>query len=112
MSFGDGDLHVTNKRLREHIARLEDKVDSLKDVNGDLCREINRQERRIRDLEGDLNDVAGKWAAAQVTAEDASKRCVLLEALVRDWCELYENPDYGGCCRLRERMGALGIEVG
>jgi len=51
MSFGDGDLHVANKRLKEHIARLEDKIDSLKDINGDLCKEINRQERRIRELE-------------------------------------------------------------
>ena len=37
MSFGEGNLH--------------EKVDRLKDVNGKLCAEINRQERRIRELE-------------------------------------------------------------
>lgn len=112
MSFGDGDLHVANRRLREHIARLEDKVDSLKDVNGDLCREINRQERRIRELEGSLNDVADKWAAAQVTAEDASKRCVLLEALVRDlYGQLLNAYDAKELDGFAERMADLGIEV-
>jgi len=97
MSFGEGNLH--------------EEVDRLKGVNGELCAEINRQERRIRELENELNDVAGKWAAAQVKAEDASRRCMLLEALVRDWQELYEYPDYGDCCRLMKRMREFGIEV-
>ena len=34
-----------------------------------------------------------------------------LEELVSDWCDLYEEPDYGDCIRLRKRMQALGIEV-
>ena len=42
---------------------------------------------------------------------DLHQRVEQLEELVRDWCELYENPDYGECVRLRERMKALGIEV-
>lgn len=37
MSFGDGNLH--------------DRVDKLETTNGELCAEINRQERRIRELE-------------------------------------------------------------
>lgn len=32
-------------------ANLREEVDRLKDVNGSLCAEINRQEKRIRDLE-------------------------------------------------------------
>ena len=38
-------------------------------------------------------------------------RMAELEQLVRDWCELYEYPDYGDCIRLRKRMAELGIEV-
>ena len=34
-----------------------------------------------------------------------------LEKLVQDWQELYENPDYGECLRLIDRMRKLGIEV-
>lgn len=43
MSFGEGDLHA--------------EVDRLKDVNGSLCAEINRQEKRIRELEDLVRDV-------------------------------------------------------
>ena len=43
---------------------------------------------------------------------DHEQRIKELERLVRDWHELYENPDYGECCRLLERMRGLGIEVG
>lgn len=37
MSFGEGDLH--------------ERIDNLMETNGELCAEINRQERRIRELE-------------------------------------------------------------
>ena len=43
MNFGEGDLHA--------------EVDRLKDVNGSLCAEINRQEKRIRELEDFIRDV-------------------------------------------------------
>lgn len=63
MSFGEGNLHEEKERLeserdalldeartlRGYVMSLEDKVDSLKDVNGKLCAEINRQERVIED---------------------------------------------------------------
>lgn len=52
-----------------------------------------------------MNRAMGKRAKA-----DAENR--ELRELVSDWCELYENPDYGECVRLRERMEELGIEVG
>ena len=95
MSFGEGNLH--------------EEVDRLKDVNGELCEEINRQERRIRELEDGLNDMAGKWAAAQVTAEDTTKRCRLLEALVRDLAPFVCADD--GIDEIERRMAELGIEV-
>ena len=44
MSFGDGNL-------REKVGDLNRQVDKLQRVNGELCAEINRQERRIRELE-------------------------------------------------------------
>ena len=74
MSFGDGDLHVENENLKE-------RVDSLEVVNGKLCAEINRQERRIRQL----------------------------EVLVRDLCKAWDD-DEGGPW-VSERLAALGIEV-
>ena len=95
MNSGEGNLH--------------EEVDRLKTVNGELCAEINRQERRIRELEGELNDVADKWAAAQVKAEDASKRCMLLEALVRDLAPFVCADD--GIDEIERRMAELGIEV-
>lgn len=66
------------------------------------------RETELRDA---LNEVAERWAIAQVEAEDYAKRCMLLEVLVQDWQALYEHPDYGDCVRLRKRMQALGIEV-
>ena len=74
MSFGDGDLHVK-------AAKLQERVDSLETTNGKLCDEINRQERRIRQL----------------------------EALVRDLCKAWDD-DEGGPW-VSERLAALGIEV-
>lgn len=44
MSFGDGNL-------RERVGDLNRQVDKLQRTNGELCAEINRQERRIRELE-------------------------------------------------------------
>ena len=44
MSFGDGNL-------RDRVGDLNRQVDKLQRVNGELCAEINRQERRIRELE-------------------------------------------------------------
>ena len=58
MSFGEGDLHVENERLKEKVAELEADVDRVKVVNGELCDEINRQERRIRELESLVRDMA------------------------------------------------------
>lgn len=61
MSFGDGNL-------RERVGDLNRQVDKLQRVNGSLCDEINRQERRIRELESLLRDV---WAAYSKKADDS-----------------------------------------
>ena len=50
MSFGDGNL-------REKVGDLNRQVDKLQRVNGELCAEINRQERRSRELEEMLREL-------------------------------------------------------
>ena len=83
MSFGDGDLHIENEKLKE-------RVDSLEVTNGKLCAEINRQERRIRQLEA---LVRAAW------------RCIHTGLSCSD-CRLI-----AGGCTLRTAMRELGIEV-
>ena len=99
MSFGEGDLHVVVAQLKTENARLKQQLGAM---HG------SEREAELRDA---LNYVADKWAIAQVQAADSARRCKLLEALVRDWQELYGNPDYGECLRLIDRMRKLGIEV-
>lgn len=75
MSFGEGDLHqlveelrAENKALRDYNASLEDKVDYLKDVNGDLCARFNAANELARGLYADLAaaapDLARVWERA------------------------------------------------
>lgn len=48
-----------NKRINElegYSARLMDKIDHLKDVNGELANTINKQYEQIRKLEAQLKD--------------------------------------------------------
>lgn len=78
MSFGDGNL-------RERVGDLNRQVDKLQRVNGELCAEINRQERRIRELESLVRDMYAK--------------------LLDVGCGIDE---IGG---MAERMDALGTEV-
>ena len=60
MSFGEGDLH--------------DEVDRLKGVNGELCAEINRQERRIRELESLVRDMYRTIGASKASVMVARTR--------------------------------------
>ena len=57
-------------------------VDRLKDVNGALCAEINRQERRIRELEGILRDI---WRSCRCFPKCPNRD------LVTDDCEIEER---------------------
>ena len=105
MSFGEGNLHEENERLeserdalqaeartlRGYVMNLEDKVDSLKDVNGKLCDEINRQERVIEELrekEAAYMD-ANHEQGMQLIEQD--KRIRELESLLADvWPYVWE----------------------
>ena len=81
MSFGDGNLH--------------DEVDRLKEVNGKLCAEINRQERRIRQLESLVRDTHRAWCF-ECDPWDGSFACEFFD---------------GSECDIKRRMHELGIEV-
>ena len=71
MSFGEGDLHA--------------QVDRLKDVNGSLCAEINRQERVIERQQAEYAELA------QINHRYA-ERVRELESLVRRM--YFEEPIY------------------
>ncbi len=76
-------------------------------------------EREI-ELSDALNEVAERWAIAQVEAQSCAKRCILLEELVRDmWFWGYEG-HMGSESQdwqmkhidgVLDRMKALGIEM-
>lgn len=75
-------MNESIEMLHEKVGDLNRHVDKLQRVNGELCAEINRQERRIRELEELVRELAEVLA-------------------------LYaELPD-----GIAERMGALGLEV-
>lgn len=72
MSMGDGDLHVKCEALEIKLEQARADRDAykrqlggttaamnrVKDANGKLCAEVNRQERRIRELESLVRDLA------------------------------------------------------
>ena len=66
--------------------------DRLKRTNGELCAEINRQERRIRELEA----LAADMGKALGCPKTPCVRCF----------------EYRDECDIPERMESLGIEVG
>lgn len=85
--------------------------EKLEWFRADLCNvgcaiECATWEKRKALIDGVIDEYAQAIAAML-----KSDREVELEALVRDWQELYENPDYGECVRLVDRMRKLGIEV-
>ena len=88
MSFGEGDLHVK-------AAKLQERVDSLEVTNGELCAEINRQERRIRQLEALVRDTYRAWCF-ECDPWDGSFACEFFD---------------GSECDIKRRMHELGIEV-
>ena len=60
MSFGEGNLH--------------DEIDRLKDVNGSLCAEINRQERVIERLRGRVDELSDLLNETRLHAEEFERR--------------------------------------
>ena len=101
-----------NERYELKIAKLNDKLTKTRCNLNDKVRKLKKAKGRIEQLESSLDEVAEKWAIAQVNYEDCARRNILLEVLVQDWCDLYENPDYGDCIRLRNRMKSLGLMRG
>lgn len=67
---------------------MTDQIDKLRTLNGELCAEINRQEKRIRELESLVRDM---WRELQ---------------RIDIGGDLPENHDEYG-----ERIAALGMEV-
>ena len=67
MSFGDGNLHEQVERLKGaadywadksksaelHAIELAHDIDRLKELNGELCAEVNEKDGRIRELESE-----------------------------------------------------------
>ena len=49
-----GGSQAANNRLKGENRTLQERVDKLEVTNGKLCEEINRQEHRIRELEGQV----------------------------------------------------------
>ena len=47
---------------------MTDQIDKLKQLNGELCAEINRQEKRIRELESLVRDI---WAAYSKKSDES-----------------------------------------
>lgn len=74
--------------LQAYIEEMNPKVDKLMTVNGKLCAEINRQERRIRELEHDWQAACDSRARWQEKAVDIESRCIELESLLREADEL------------------------
>lgn len=74
--------------LQAYIAEMNPKIEKLMAVNGSLCAEINRQERRIRELERDWTAACDSRAMWQEKAVDMESRCIELESLLHDAYEL------------------------
>lgn len=95
MSFGEGNLH--------------DEIDRLKEVNGSLCAEINRQERVI---ESQAELIANRDESIHNLVKVLDKRqerIKALESLVRDMAPFVCEDD--GIEDIERRMAELGIEV-
>lgn len=89
MSMGDGDLHLKCEALEIKLEKAQADRDAykrqlggttaamnrVKDANGKLCAEVNRQERRIRELESLLRDLYDNlWVHQPKCAEAFSER--------------------------------------
>lgn len=112
---------------------LHERIDKLELTNGELCAEINRQERRIRELEAYKDALARDLEAAEeqlsvlVCHVDAlklyaSKAKEAVQALYVcstdgdcDDCPVNGAPPWGGdtvlCSSIAQWLDELGIEV-
>lgn len=94
MSFGDGNL-------RERVGDLNRQVDKLQRANGELCAEVNRQERRIRELE----ELVLRAERMLTMWDKADWDCTPDEDKMGDY-----EPE-GNLRVFQEHIAALGMEV-
>lgn len=87
----------------------KDMLSSVYDTESEHCTMLDYP-RAVTDC-APSSVVIAAIAGHQDTVNMYEQRISELESLVRDWCELYESPDYGDCIRLRKRMHALGLEA-
>lgn len=76
------------------IAKYEQRISKLEEVNGALCAEINRQEHYIRQLESVIRDFYDAW-------------CFCCDP----WEEGFKCEHYDGGCEIVKRIDRLGLEV-
>ena len=89
MSFGEGDLHGK-------VEAQAKRIDNLMETNGKLCDEINRQEKRIRELEDLVRDVR-LTAVEYVKKHDKATKVT------------YEDAFWWSRVHIRERIDRLGL---
>lgn len=91
---------------------MTDQIDKLRTLNGELCAEINRQERRIRELERENVDLRIQLEGIKNFAVDEQRRGDALESLVRDMHKELANADGVFLMGyIEKRIRELGIEV-
>jgi fructose-1,6-bisphosphatase/sedoheptulose 1,7-bisphosphatase-like protein len=84
-------------------------IGRLMDANGELCAEINRQERRIRELERERDEWQLKCCEeAGLHASHVFQRDELIRDMYESMCAVSETWAYDSYA---ERMRELGIEV-
>ena len=49
--------------VQKFRSKYEQRISKLEETNGALCAEINRQEKRIEELESFARDMFGEWCA-------------------------------------------------
>ena len=124
MSFGEGDLHAKVAQLKTERDSYKRQVDKLLDTNGDLCKEINRQDAEIRKQYSEIqklkadNDELREMYVLGMTAKD--ERIEKLESLVSDMFMNFGCPESHPCqrcmsqldvCDVPKRVKELGIEA-
>lgn len=63
---------------------MTDQIDKLKQLNGELCAEINAKDRRIRELESLLRDVYELLPRASWSSVDTDQRASDLLGHIRE----------------------------
>lgn len=96
----------------EELRRMLDERGEPYTTNDDMgCRETSWRGFTAYQLTPDSKLIMHPTPEQAIAATLGSEREKALEELVQDWQALYEEPDYGDCCRLMNRMRELGIEV-